>query len=106
MHTGGVINHDRIRQHIQEDVAVTNPCQIILAQEVDPEFSDLLALTATRRHVRALACRRSRCSFIFVGRLIQQSSRGGGWVFEQTQLRGGGPRSGGPLQQLVPRGGG
>ena len=51
LHTGGVINHVRIRQHIQEDVAVYNPCQIILAQEVDPEFSDRLRSTATRRHV-------------------------------------------------------
>ena len=51
MHTGGLINYDRIRRHIASDVAVTNPCQIICAQEVDPEFSDLLSATATRRHV-------------------------------------------------------
>ena len=51
MHTGGVINHDRIRQHIQKDVAVYIPCQIILAQGVDPAFSGLVSSTATRRHV-------------------------------------------------------
>ena len=100
------MSYDRIRQQIEEDVAVNNPCQIILAQEVDPAFSDLLGLTATRRRVPSLAYRRSRCSFLFVGSLIQHSSRRGGWVFEQTQLRGGGPRSGGPLQQILPRGGG
>ena len=51
LHTGGVISYHRLRQHIEGDVGVNNPCQIILAQEVDPEFSDLLSSTATRRHV-------------------------------------------------------
>ena len=51
LHRGGVISYHRIRQHIEGDVAVYNPCQIMLAQEVDPALSDLLSSTATRRHV-------------------------------------------------------
>jgi hypothetical protein len=42
---------ERLRLHIEQDVAVNNPCQIILAQEVDPRFIDLLSTTATKRHV-------------------------------------------------------
>jgi hypothetical protein len=40
-----------LQQHIEQDVAVHNPCQIILAQEVDTGFIELLSRTATRRHV-------------------------------------------------------
>jgi hypothetical protein len=44
-----------LREHIAKDVAVTNPCQIILAQEVDAEFIQLLQSTETHRHVPILA---------------------------------------------------
>jgi hypothetical protein len=40
-----------LRQHIEQDVAVNNPCQIILAQEVDAGFIELLSTTVTKRHV-------------------------------------------------------
>jgi len=40
-----------LRDYIEYEVAVTNPCQIILAQEVDAGFIDLLSTTATLRHV-------------------------------------------------------
>lgn len=40
-----------MRKYIEKDVAAENPCQIILAQEVDPGFIEILRTTATRRHV-------------------------------------------------------
>ena len=79
LHTGGVLTYDRIRHHIREDVVVHNQCQIILAHEVDPAFSDLLSSTATCRHVPSQVDGPVAASSSSAGSSSTHPAVGGGW---------------------------